>query len=68
MWEQIAMKFEAGILVKTLSGNVVKLETRTTPGYWVCDDGRIYLAAALRDVSEDERKVYETLHRSKNSS
>jgi hypothetical protein len=52
------MKIEQGMLVKTLKGSIVKTENQPVPGYWSCDDGGIYLEAALRETNPVERKHY----------
>ena len=59
------MNIEHGILVKTLSGTIVKADNQIEPGYWYCDDGLIHLGASFRDVSEDERKLYSVSRNSK---
>jgi hypothetical protein len=56
------MKVESGMLVKTLSGGIVKTETQNQPGYWYCDDGRTYLAVTLREISDTERASYVLSH------
>lgn len=61
------MTIEAGTLVKTLSGNIVKTERPEANGYWYCDDGRIHLAAALRAITDEERELYAASHLSDSS-
>jgi hypothetical protein len=58
------MDVHKGMLVKTLDGRIVKLEKEEAPGsgYWQADDGHIHLAAAFREVSDDERKLYSISH------
>jgi hypothetical protein len=51
-----------GMLVKTLSGSIVKTERQEAAGYWYCDDGRIHLAAAFREITEEERELYTASH------
>jgi hypothetical protein len=52
------MNIESGMLVKTLSGTVVKVEKELLKGYWRCDDGRMHLGQALREVDADEASRY----------
>lgn len=52
------MHIESGTLVKTLNGTIVKVEKLLQPGYWYCDDGRIHLAAGLREPSQEECALY----------
>lgn len=52
------MKIESGMLVKTLSGTVVKVEKELLKGYWRCDDGRIHLEQAFREVDANEASRY----------
>jgi hypothetical protein len=56
------MNIEQGMLVKTLSSNIVKTQNQVELAYWLCDDGRTYLAVTLREVSSDERETYNLLH------
>jgi hypothetical protein len=58
----LEMDIQSGILVKTLSGSIVKTEKQEEPGYWSCNDGRIYLAAAFREITDSEREIYAALH------
>lgn len=60
--EGFLMKIEPGILVKTLSGHIVKTEKEAAPGYWQCNDGRIHWGAAFRETSEAERTLYSASH------
>jgi hypothetical protein len=56
------MNIQPGVIVKTLSGSLVKIEKQAEPGYWYCDDGRIHLGASFRKAGQDERKLYSLSH------
>jgi hypothetical protein len=56
------MTIQAGMLVKTLSGTIVKTERQEAAGYWYCDDGRTHLAAAFREITAEERELYAASH------
>jgi hypothetical protein len=59
------MDIEKGMLVKTLSGTIVKTDNQISPGYWYCEDSLIHLGVSLSEVSEDERKLYFVSHNRK---
>jgi hypothetical protein len=61
------MTIQTGMLVKTLSGSIVKTERQESSGYWYCDDGRIHLAAAFREITDEERELYAVAHGSDGS-
>lgn len=56
------MNIKPGMLVKTLTGSIVKVEKEPVEGYWQCDDGRIHLGQTFREADAEEVLLYAAAH------